>query len=114
MICQLSTGLTAFSAILRPLIQRGRTGQGSDLSIAMFDVMADWMNMSLLVHRYMGGAPERTGLQHSFIALYGALTCKGGNQLLLSIKNNLEWLAFCDKVLKMPEVILDPRFINKS
>jgi crotonobetainyl-CoA:carnitine CoA-transferase CaiB-like acyl-CoA transferase len=42
----------------------------------MFDVMADWMNMPLLAHRYVGGVPGRTGLQHSFIAPYGAFTCK--------------------------------------
>ena len=60
-LTDLSTGLTAFSAILRALLQRGRTGQGIDLKISMFDVMADWMNMPLLAHRYMGGAPGRTG-----------------------------------------------------
>ena len=58
-LTDLSTGITAFSAILRALIQRGRTAVGVDLKIAMFDVMADWMNMPLLAHRYMGGAPER-------------------------------------------------------
>ena len=76
-IADLSTGLTAFSAILRALIQRGKNGRGFDVNISMFDVMADWMNMPLLVHRYMGSAPRRTGLQHSFIAPYGAFTCKG-------------------------------------
>ena len=38
-----------------------RTGVGVDLSVAMFDVMADWMNMPLLQHRYCGGAPDRAG-----------------------------------------------------
>ncbi|MBT4242670.1 MAG: CoA transferase, partial [Planktomarina temperata] len=55
-LTDLSTGLTAFSAILRALIQRARTGRGIDLEISMFDVLADWMNMPLLAHRYMGGA----------------------------------------------------------
>ena len=30
-VCDIATGLTAFSAILRALIQRGKTGSGSDL-----------------------------------------------------------------------------------
>ena len=38
------------------------------ISISMFDVMADWMNMPLLAHRYMGGAPKRNGMKHTFIA----------------------------------------------
>ena len=110
----LSSGLTAFSAILRALIQVGKTGQGVDISISMFDVMADWMNMALLSHRYMGGAPNRTGLQHSFIAPYGAFTCGDGTQILLSIQSNREWAAFCDHVLKDLKLIDDYRFVNNT
>lgn len=109
-LTDLSTGLTAYSAILRALIQRGRTGQGTALSLSMFDVMADWMNMPLLAHRYMGRAPERSGLQHSFIAPYGAFTCKGGAQVLLSVQSNREWALFCADVLGQPELTDDPRF----
>ncbi len=109
-LTDLSTGLTAYSAILRALIQRGRTGQGTALSLTMFDVMADWMNMPLLAHRYMGGAPERSGLQHSFIAPYGAFACKGGAQVLLSVQSNREWALFCADVLGQPELTDDPRF----
>jgi len=65
-IADLSTGLTAYSAILRALIQRGRTGVGVDLDISMFDVLADWMNMPLLTHRYGGGAPARMTADRSY------------------------------------------------
>lgn len=110
-LADLATGLTAYSAILRALIQRGRTGRGAALSISMFDVMADWMNMPLMLHRYGGGAPQRTGLQHSFIAPYGAFSCRDG-QVLLSIQNNREWLAFCENVLEQPDLGRDPRFAD--
>ncbi|MFK7996172.1 MAG: CaiB/BaiF CoA transferase family protein [Granulosicoccus sp.] len=109
-LTDLSTGLTAFSAILRALIQRGRTGQGIDLSVSMFDVMADWMNMPLLAHRYMGGAPSRTGLMHSFVAPYGAFACGDGGQVLLSVQSNREFTALCESVLSQPELANDPRF----
>ena len=111
-LTDLSSGLTAFSGLLRALIQRGRTGMGVDLSVAMFDVMADWMNMPLLAHRYMGGAPERNGLQHSFIAPYGAFTCRGGAQVLLSIQSNREWDIFCNMVLHQPDLVIDVRFLD--
>ena len=62
----------------------------------MFDVMADWMNMPLLAHRYMGGAPKRLGLTHSFIAPYGAYKCKD-NKILLSIQSNREFKIFVKK-----------------
>ena len=109
-ITDLSTGLTAFSAVLRALIKRGITGRGMDIKLSMFDVVADWMNMPLLQHRYAGGAPARSGLQHSFVAPYGAFLCGDGKQVLLSIQNNREFSAFCDQVLGQPELAVDPRF----
>ena len=109
-LTDLSTGLTAFSAILRALIQRGRTGRGIDFEISMFDVLADWMNMPLLAHRYMGGAPARSGLKHSFIAPYGAFECRDRAQVLISVQSNREFAALCSQVLQRPELPEDPRF----
>jgi formyl-CoA transferase len=109
-LADLSTGLTAFSAILRALIQMGRTGVGIDLKISMFDVLADWMNMPLMAHRYMGGAPARSGLKHSFIAPYGAFGCGDGGQVLLSVQSDREFVALCRDVLEQPDLLDDPRF----
>lgn len=109
-VTDLSTGLTAYSAVLRALIKRGITGRGIDIQLSMFDVVADWMNMPLLQHRYAGGAPQRSGLQHSFVAPYGAFYCADGRQVLLSIQNNREFSAFCAQVLNRPELADDPRF----
>ncbi len=113
-ITDISTGLTAFSAILRALLQRSNTGEGIDLSISMFDVMADWMNMPLMGHRYLGGAPARSGLMHSFIAPYGSFPAGDGGQILLSVQNNREWASFCSKVLNMPELVSDERFADNA
>jgi len=113
-ITDISTGLTCFSAILRALIQRSRTGQGIDLSVSMFDVMADWMNMPLLGHRYLGGAPARLGLTHAYIAPYGAYATGDGGQILIAIQNNREWRTFCTCVLGKPELGSDPRFADNT
>lgn len=113
-ISDLSTGQTAFSAILRALIQRGKTGEGIDLSLSMFDVVADWMNMPLLAHRYLGGAPKRSGLTHGFIAPYGAFPTGDGGQVLISIQSNREFRTFCDAILQQPALADDPRFANNT
>jgi len=113
-ICDIASGQTAFSSILRALIQRGRTGAGIDISIAMFDVMADFMNFPLLAHRYLGGAPERMGLTHALIAPYGAYSVKGGGQILIAIQSDREWCVFCDAVLGQPELGQDTRFVNNT
>tara|TARA_A100000164_G_scaffold306319_1_gene282756 strand:+ start:834 stop:1964 length:1131 start_codon:yes stop_codon:yes gene_type:complete len=111
-ITDISTGLTAFSAILRALIKRSNSNTGSEISISMFDVIADWMNMPLLAHRYSGQAPKRMGLKHSFIAPYGAYECSGGKKILLSIQSNREFEQFCNKVLEKPELAKEKKFLN--
>ena len=108
-ITDLSAGLTAFSAILRALIQRGRTGAGIDLSVSMFDVIADWMNMPLMAHRYFGPAPQRLGLTHTFVAPYGAFQARDG-VVMISIQNDREFRVFCDAILGQPDLADDPRF----
>lgn len=111
-LTDISTGLTAFSAILRALIKRGKTGEGIDISISMFDVMGDWMNMPLLAHRYMGGAPARMGLKHTFVAPYGAFVCGDGDRVLLSVQSNREFRSFCSVVLEDGDVADDPNFVD--
>ncbi len=111
-ITDLSTGLTAFSAILRALIQRSKSNTGLRLSISMFDVLADWMNMPLLAHRYMGGGPRRSGLKHTFIAPYGAYNCGDNAQILLAVQNNREFAAFCEKILEDKNLNHNPKFFD--
>jgi formyl-CoA transferase len=69
------------------------------------------MNMPLLTHRYMGAAPPRSGLKHTFIAPYGAFDCASG-QVLLSVQSNREFVALCEQVLEQPNLPKDPRFVD--
>ncbi|MEM6463873.1 MAG: CaiB/BaiF CoA-transferase family protein [Pseudomonadota bacterium] len=113
-MCDIATGLTAFSAILRALIQRSKTGAGVDISIAMLDVMADWMNMPLLLHRYLGRTPGRTGLTHPSIAPYGPYSTADGKQIMIAIQNDREWVNFCEAVLHRNGLATDTRFAENT
>jgi formyl-CoA transferase len=108
-IVDISTGATAHAAILEALIGRGRTGEGSDIRISMFDVMADWLTIPLL-HAEVGRTPQRVGLAHPSLSPYGVFSSKDGAQILISIQNDREWRAFCGHVLQNPAVADDPRF----
>ena len=113
-LCDMATGMTAFSGILRALLQRAGSGQGLDLSVSMFDVVGDWMNMPLLSHRYLGRAPPRLGLTHALIAPYGAYKTGEGKHVLIAIQNNREWRVFCERVLQNPELGVDARFSDNT
>jgi itaconate CoA-transferase len=108
-LVDIGTGLHAYEAILEALIQRGRTGEGADIRVSMFDAMMEWMTVPLLFAEY-GQAPRRSGLTHPSLAPYGVFSTVDGVPLLISIQNDREWVALCNKVLGRPELGADPRF----
>ncbi|NEU99777.1 CaiB/BaiF CoA transferase family protein [Bradyrhizobium uaiense] len=110
-IVDVATGATAHAAILEALIGRGRTGQGADIRISMFDVMADWLTVPLL-NAEDGKSPKRIGLAHPSIAPYGVFRSKDGKEILISIQSEREWKTLCAKVLDQPGLPDDPRFAN--
>ncbi|QPF83560.1 CoA transferase [Bradyrhizobium genosp. L] len=108
-IVDVATGATAHAAILEALIGRGRTGDGADIRISMFDVMADWLTVPLL-NAEDGKPPKRIGLAHPSIAPYGVFRSKDGKEILISIQSEREWKTLCAKVLDQPALPDDPRF----
>ena len=108
-VVDISTGATAHAAILEALFARSRTGQGADIRVSMFDVMADWMSVPLL-NTEVGKPPPRMGLSHPSIAPYGAFRSKDGKDILISIQSEREWKVFCAVVLEQPKLPEDPRF----
>jgi formyl-CoA transferase len=110
-IVDIATGATAHAAILEALIGRGRTGQGADIRISMFDVMADWLTVPLL-NSEAGNPPKRIGLAHPSIAPYGTFRSKDGKDILISIQSEREWKKLCAEVLDQPDLPDDPRFAN--
>src|SRR5277367_772581 len=110
-IVDIGTGATAHAAILEALIARGRDGNGADIRISMFDVMADWMTVPLL-NAEAGNPPKRMGLAHPSIAPYGVFRSKDGKDILISIQSEREWNKLCAEVLGQPDLPNDPRFAN--
>jgi len=100
-IVDIATGATAHTAILEALIGRGINGQGADIRISMFDVMADWLAVPLLNHEG-GKSPKRIGLSHPSIAPYGVFETKDGAQVLISIQSDREWRTFAEVFLVTP------------
>src|SRR5271167_4347617 len=89
-IVDIAAGLEAYEAILEALIVRGRSGEGAEISIAMFDAMAEWMTIPLLNQEW--GKPfQRIGLAHPTIAPYGVFKTRDDADILISIQNDREW-----------------------
>ncbi len=111
-VCDIACGMYAHSAVLEALLARERAGEGRAIKVSLFDALADWMTVPLLHQQYGGAAPERVGLHHPSIAPYGAYVCEGGEQVVISIQNEREWVRFCTDVLALPELATDERFAS--
>jgi itaconate CoA-transferase len=108
-VADIGAGMNAYQAILEALIARYRTGEGAEISVSLFDAMAEWMTVPLL--SYEGGHPfKRIGLAHAAIAPYGVFKSRDGADILISIQNDREWRVLAEKVLGDATLGADPRF----
>ncbi len=108
-IVDIAAGVNAYEAILEALIARGRSGEGAEISVSMFDAMAEWMTVPLLHGE--GGTPfKRIGLAHAAIAPYGVFKTRDDADILIAIQNDREWRVLAEKVLGDASLAADARF----
>jgi len=108
-VVDVATGMNAYEAILEAVIGRERSGQGAEISVSMFDAMADWMTVPLLQHEG-GQTPQRIGLAHPSISPYGVFKTRDGIDVLISIQNDREWVILARDVMGDAALAADPDF----
>jgi itaconate CoA-transferase len=112
-IADIATGMYALTGIMGALLLRGRTGEGTNVKVAMLDALGEWMTYPMLRHAYAGSPPPRSPTRHPAIAPYGSHKTKDGS-IIFGIQNEREWVAFCTSVLGRPEVATDPLFSTQN
>jgi itaconate CoA-transferase len=113
-IADISAGMYAYSNILAALIQRGRTGKGSHIEVAMLETMMEWMSYPLYYAMDGASPPPRAGAAHATIYPYGPFPAGDGRVIMLGLQNEREWALFCNKVLELPALATDPRFNSNA
>jgi len=108
-IVDVAAGLNAYEAVLEALLARSRMNEGAEISVSMFDAMAEWMTVPLLQHEG-GKPPQRVGLAHTSIAPYGVFLSRDGVPILISIQSDREWRVLAEKVLGDKALAVDPAF----
>ena len=108
----IAAGMYAFSSILAALVRRGRTGEGATIDVTMLEALGEWMGFPALFTAYGGAAPPRSGPYHATIVPYGPFRAGDGQTVFLSVQNEREFAAFCDRVLKNSALKSDQRFAS--
>ena len=113
-IADIAAGMYAYTNILSALIQRGRTGRGCHIDVSMLESMVEWMSYPLYYAFDGATPPPRAGAAHATIYPYGPFPAGDGKTVMLGLQNEREWLTFCEKVLRRPELAADERFSSNS
>jgi itaconate CoA-transferase len=106
----IAAGMYAFSSILAALLRRERSGEGAVIDITMLEALGEWMGFPAYFTAYGGSAPPRSGAHHATIVPYGPFRAGDGQTVFISVQNEREFAAFCEKVLQDPALARDRRF----
>jgi crotonobetainyl-CoA:carnitine CoA-transferase CaiB-like acyl-CoA transferase len=113
-IADIGAGMYALSSVLAALFVRERTGQGTALSVGLFDAVSEWMGYALNLARYAGFDLEPNGVSSPAVAPYGAFPTADGQTLVLGTTNDREWRRLAADVLHRPDLADDPRYATNA
>ncbi len=100
------TGIYAATAILAALVQRGRTGEGQHIDMALMDVATAIMANQSLNYLATGVAPQKMGNAHPNLAPYAVFDCADG-WIILATGNDGQYRKLCG-ILGLPELAEAP------
>ncbi len=113
-IADIAAGMYAYTNILAALLQRQQTGRGQHLDISMLESLVEWMSYPLYYAFAGAEPPPRSGASHATIYPYGPFPAGDGKTVMLGLQNEREWIVFCEKVLRQPDLATDSRYASNS
>lgn len=94
--------------LLAALVERGRTGRGRHVEIAMLDSLIAMQGYLSQIYFVTGQSPQPVGTRHPSIVPYGAFPTADGHVIVACLTERF-WQNFA-RALDRAELIEDPRF----
>jgi crotonobetainyl-CoA:carnitine CoA-transferase CaiB-like acyl-CoA transferase len=107
-IGDIAAGMFASNAILAALIERGTTGKGRYIDIALNDSLLALFTYQAGRYFATGQVPIQEGNHHATIAPYGTFAVSDGF-LNVAVATDAQYQRFCEAI-QAPELGDDPRF----
>lgn len=111
-VTDIFTGVYAATAILAALVQRGRTGEGQRIDMALLDVATSVMANQAMNYLVSGKAPGLMGNAHPNLAPYAVFDCADG-WLILATGNDGQYRRLCG-ILELEGMADDARFLTNA
>lgn len=111
-IGDLGAALFACNGIQAALLQRGRTGQGCQVDVAMFDAQIALLEGAVAQHWSQGASPGPTGARHPGSAPFDAFRAADGHLVIAAGSDHL--FARLASLLGHPGWVADARFCQRA
>ena len=111
-IADLMGGLFGSWSILAALVNRGRTGRGAVLDIAMYDALYSLLTTSHALHFYAQEAPQRVGNRHPLSTPFGCFATQDG-QVVIAVLTPAQFARLA-ALIGHPDLTEDARFATDS
>jgi crotonobetainyl-CoA:carnitine CoA-transferase CaiB-like acyl-CoA transferase len=109
-IADITTGMYAVQGILAGLLQRGQTGRGQRIDVALLDSMVSTLTYQAEMYLAAGETPRRLGNRHPSIVPYETFEASDG-YFNLGVANDSLWHRFCE-VVGWQHLEKDPLFAS--
>src|SRR5437899_1709886 len=107
-IGDIAAGMFASNAILAALVERGTTGKGRYIDVALNDSLLALFTYQAGRYFATGRVPIQEGNHHATIAPYGTFAVSDGF-LNVAVATDAQYQRFCEAI-HAPELGADPRF----
>jgi crotonobetainyl-CoA:carnitine CoA-transferase CaiB-like acyl-CoA transferase len=111
-VADILTGVYATTAILAALHQRGQTGAGQHIDMALMDVTVALMANQSMNYLASGTAPVKLGNAHPNLAPYAVFDCADG-WVILATGNDAQYRRLCG-ILGLDALATDPAYATNA
>ncbi|MFN7003106.1 MAG: CaiB/BaiF CoA transferase family protein [Roseinatronobacter sp.] len=111
-VTDIVTGIYASTAILAALHERGRTGLGQHIDMALMDSAVALMANQAMNYLATGQAPGRLGNFHPNLAPYQTVPCKDGH-IIIATGNDAQYQRLCG-ILGLNDLAANPDYSGNA
>jgi formyl-CoA transferase len=111
-IGDITAGMFASNAILAALVERGTTGKGRRIDVALNDSLLALFTYQAGRYFATGEVPRPEGNYHATISPYGTFAVSDGF-INVAVATDAQYLRFCEAI-RAPELADDPRFATNA
>ena len=91
-LADMGTSEHAYGLLMKALLKRERTGQGSRIDISMLESATSWLTVAIAITATFGKKVTRSGNTHKFFAPVSVFKTKNG-YVYIAVGNDRQWKA---------------------